>query len=73
MKLSARNQLPGKVVAVKNGTVMSEVVVDIGGHQLVSVISTGAATELGLAPGMKVFVVVKSTEVMIGLPEPVRM
>jgi molybdopterin-binding protein len=73
MKLSARNQIPGKVVSVKNGAVMTEVVVDIGGHQLVSVISTGAANELALAPGTKVFVVVKSTEVMIGLPDPVKM
>ena len=32
MALSARNQFPGKVVTVRNGAVMSEVVIDIGGR-----------------------------------------
>ena len=30
MELSARNQLPGRVAAIKFGEVMAEVVVDIG-------------------------------------------
>ena len=44
MALSARNQFRGKVVSVRGGSVMSEVVIDIGGGlQIVSLISTSSA------------------------------
>lgn len=65
MKLSARNQIEGTVKALKLGTVMAEVVIDIGGHELVSAITRGSAEELGLAEGQTVTVVVKATEVML--------
>src|SRR5260221_7429769 len=49
MALSARNQFPGKVVSIKAGAVMAEVVIDIGGgHQIVSLISAGSAKRLRL-------------------------
>jgi molybdopterin-binding protein len=66
MELSARNQLPGTVKSVKTGAVMAEVVVDIGGHEIVAAITAGSAEKLGLAPGESVIVLVKATEVMIG-------
>jgi len=65
MPLSARNQLKGKVVSVKLGTVMSEVVVDIGGQEMVAAITRESAETLGLKKGNRVTVVVKSTDVMI--------
>lgn len=66
MKLSARNQLPGEVVSVKEGAVMAEVVVKLdGGPEVVSVITLTSAQNLGLAPGVRVHVVVKATEVML--------
>ena len=65
MPLSARNQLKGKVVSVKLGTVMSEVVVDIGGQEMVAAITRGSADTLSLKKGNRVTVVVKSTHVMI--------
>ncbi|WP_038039070.1 TOBE domain-containing protein [Thermorudis peleae] len=66
MRISARNQLRGTVKAVKHGTVVSEVVLDIGnGQELVSVITRESAEQLGLAPGMAVVAIIKSTEVMI--------
>ena len=65
MPLSARNQLKGKVVSVKLGTVMSEVVVDIGGQEMVAAITRASAETLGLKKGNRVTVVVKSTDVMI--------
>jgi molybdopterin-binding protein len=74
MRISARNQLPGTVLSVKHGAVMTEVVVEIGGgQQLVSVISTGSAKELDIKEGAKVYVIVKSTEVMIGVNDPVKL
>jgi molybdopterin-binding protein len=49
MALSARNQFKGKVLSVKNGAVMSEVVLDIGGgHEIVSLISVSSARRLKL-------------------------
>ena len=68
MEISARNQLPGTVKSVKNGTVMSEVVVDVAGHEVVSAITTGSAEALALKAGVSVVVIVKATEVVIGRP-----
>ena len=65
MALSARNQLPGTVESINLGGVMAEVIVTVGEHRIVSVITRGSAEELGLAVGDEVTVVIKSTEVMI--------
>jgi molybdopterin-binding protein len=66
MELSARNQLPGKIKSVKLGTIMAEVVIDVGGHEVVAEISRGSATRLKLKKGDAVKAIIKSTEVIIG-------
>ena len=66
MQLSARNQLKGTVVSVTGGTVMAEVVVDIGGQEVVSAITRGSVEKLALAEGDEVTVLIKATEVMLG-------
>ena len=63
--LSARNQLKGTIKSVKLGNVMAEVVVDVGGLEIVSAITKGSAESLGLKEGDAVTAVIKSTEVMI--------
>jgi molybdopterin-binding protein len=63
--LSARNQLRGTVKSVKLGTVMAEVVVDVGGNEIVSAITRGSAEGLGLSEGTAVTVVIKATEVLL--------
>jgi molybdopterin-binding protein len=63
--LSARNQLPAKITSVKLGNVMAEVVMTVGGVELVSAITRGSAEQLGLKAGDSVKAVIKSTEVMI--------
>ncbi len=65
MKLSARNQLAGKVKSVNLGTIMSEVVVQVGGQEVVAAITRGSAESLQLKAGDDVTVVIKSTDVMI--------
>jgi molybdopterin-binding protein len=65
MTLSARNQFPGKIVSVKHGAVMSEVVIDIGGHEIVSLISVSSAKRMKLKKGGSAVAVIKSTEVII--------
>ncbi len=65
MALSARNQLTGTVKSVKLGTIMAEVVVDVGGNEIVSAITRGSAEALGLSEGTPVTVVIKATEVLL--------
>ncbi len=68
MKISARNVLFGRVKSVTLGMVSAEVVVELsGGDEIVSVITKRSAEELGLAEGKEVSVVIKATNVMIGL------
>ncbi|MDD2214134.1 MAG: TOBE domain-containing protein [Oscillospiraceae bacterium] len=70
MKLSARNQLKGKVVDITNGAVNAIVVIDIGGGNRISAtISIAAVKELGLAPGKDAYAVIKATSVMVGVDD----
>jgi molybdopterin-binding protein len=63
--LSASNQLKGTVKSVKMGTVMAEVVIDIGGQELVSAITAGSAHALSLTEGKEVIAIIKATEVLV--------
>jgi molybdate transport system regulatory protein len=65
VRLSARNQLPGKVVTTKLGTIMAEVVVEIEPSTVVAAITCSSVEALDLKPGDSVKVIVKATEVMI--------
>ncbi len=66
MATSARNQLSGTIVSVSLGAVMAEVVVDVGGQQVVAAITKDSAERLGLAEGGQVTAIIKATDVMIG-------
>jgi molybdate transport system regulatory protein len=66
MALSARNQFPGRIVSLKMGAVMAEVVIEItGGHRIVSLISASSARRLKLKKGGPATAVIKATEVII--------
>jgi molybdopterin-binding protein len=65
MQLSARNQLKGTVAGVTSGAVMAEVVVDIGGQEVVAAITRTSAENLSLTVGDDVTVVIKATEVIL--------
>ncbi len=64
--LSARNQLKGTVRSVKLGQVMAEVVIAVGGNEVVSLISRASAENMKLKVGDQVTAVIKATEVMVG-------
>lgn len=68
MQISARNQLKGTIKSVRTGTIMAEVIVDVGGQEVVSAITKASVEGLGLKEGEQVVVVIKSTEVMIAKP-----
>ena len=68
MKLSARNQLKGKVVKVTTGAVNSEVILELaGGVQVVSIITNESAKNLGLAAGKEAYAVIKASNVMVAV------
>ncbi|GAA1923710.1 hypothetical protein GCM10009737_26690 [Nocardioides lentus] len=70
MRLSTRNQLPGTVVSVTTGEAMAVVKVRLdGGEHITSSITRDAVADLGLAEGSKVTVLVKSTEVALGVED----
>jgi len=63
--LSARNQFKGMVKSVKLGTVMAEVLIEVNGLEMVSLISRASATSMNLKNGDSVTAIIKSTEVMV--------
>jgi len=66
VKLSARNQLKGRVKSVEHGAVNSEVVLELAdGTAIVSIITRASAEGLGLEPGSEAYAVVKASHVMI--------
>jgi molybdopterin-binding protein len=67
MKLSARNQLKGRIVGVTRGATTSHVRVDIGGAVVTGSITNEAVDELKLATGQDAYAVIKASDVMIAI------
>jgi molybdopterin-binding protein len=68
MRISARNVLKGKIKAIGPGAVNSEITVILpGGQELVSVITKNSAETLQLQTGKDVYVIIKASNVMIGV------
>jgi molybdopterin-binding protein len=67
MKLSARNQIPGKIVQVRKGQTTSHVQIDVGhGVIITASITNEAVDELALKPGDQAVAVIKASDVMVG-------
>ncbi len=67
LKLSARNNLEGKVVAVEKGVITAKVKIEVKAPTTITAVITKEAVEdLDLKVGDKVTAIVKSTEVIIG-------
>lgn len=68
MKISARNCIEGKVVAIHDGPVSTEVTVETpAGERIVSSITTTSAKALGLKVGSKAYAVIKASNVMVAV------
>lgn len=67
MKLSARNQIAGKITAIEEGAVNAIVRMDANGTTVTGTISMAAVKDLGLAVGKEAVAVIKATEMMVGL------
>ncbi|MGZ4591874.1 MAG: TOBE domain-containing protein [Actinomycetes bacterium] len=66
---SARNRFRGIVTRVTKDTVMAQVELQAGPFRVVSLMSREAADELGLEPGVVAVAAVKSTSVVVEIPE----
>ena len=66
LKISARNQFPGKVAKVEKGAVNSIVTLDTKVGTVSATISNGAVADLGLEEGKDAVAVIKATAVMMG-------
>src|ERR1700676_4418872 len=64
-KISGRNQLMGRVVAIKFSGFLAQVTMAIGEQHITSIITADAAKEMRLKPGERAAALIKSTEVMI--------
>jgi molybdopterin-binding protein len=64
-RVSGRNQLVGRIGAVRISGLMAEVEISIGGQQITSIITARSAREMQLKPGQTAAALIKATEVMI--------
>ena len=69
MKLSARNQIPARVVAINAGEAIANVELDAGGVRLVASVTVEAVRDLGIAEGREVTAVIKASDVLLGVAE----
>jgi molybdopterin-binding protein len=68
MKLSARNILKGTVKSVEIGAVNAEVTIELAPSlEVISIITKKSCQNLGLEVGKEANVVVKASNVMIGI------
>ena len=64
-RVSGRNQLVGRIDAVRISGLMAEIAISIGGQQITSIITSRSAREMQLKPGQTAAALIKATEVMI--------
>lgn len=72
MKLSARNVIPGKVVAIQKGATTAHVRIEIAAGNgtsqvLTSSITNEAVDELGLTVGGPAYAVIKASDVLVAV------
>jgi molybdopterin-binding protein len=65
MKLSARNQLKGRIVEVRKGQTTAHVRLEVNGTLITASITNEAVDELRLANGQDAYAVIKASDVMI--------
>jgi molybdopterin-binding protein len=64
-KVSGRNQLIGRVVALKFSGLLAQVTMSFGEQHITAIITADAAKEMRLKVGERAAALIKSTEVMI--------
>ena len=67
MKISARNQLKGRILEVRKGATTAHVRIDIGGQVVTAAITNEAVDDLKLASGKSAYAIIKASDVMIAV------
>lgn len=67
MKLSARNQLKGRITNILKGATTSHITIDVSGTVITSAITNEAVADLGLEVGKVAYAVIKASSVMVGV------
>ncbi|MBB6013350.1 molybdopterin-binding protein [Aquamicrobium lusatiense] len=68
MKISARNQIRGKIIEVSKGATTAHVRIEIGGGAIITAsITNEAVDELKLREGVEAYAVVKASDVMVAV------
>jgi len=68
MRISARNQIKGRIVEVRKGTTTAHVRIEIAaGLVITSSITNEAVDDLGLKVGDAAYAVIKASDVMVAL------
>jgi molybdopterin-binding protein len=68
VKLSARNQLSGTIVAITKGTTTAHVKIEVSpGAVITAAITNESVDALGLAVGSPATAIIKASDVMIGV------
>lgn len=65
MEESIRNQLPGTIKSIVEGSVLSEILIETAIGEVASVITTRSVQEMNLQIGDRVFALVKATNVSV--------
>ncbi len=66
MQISARNQLAGRIRAIRLDGIMAEVEIELPGDQtIVAAITRASVERMGLRQGDEVSAIIKSTEVLV--------
>jgi molybdopterin-binding protein len=65
MKLSARNQIPARITAIKAGEAIANVELDANGVRMVASITVEAVSQLGLTEGSNVIAIIKASDVIV--------
>lgn len=63
--ISGRNKLLGTITEIKFDGLLAQVVLEVAGQTMTSIITRNACRELGLKKGVAAYALVKATEVMI--------
>jgi molybdopterin-binding protein len=68
MKISARNQIPGKIVGITKGATTAHVKINIGGSTVITASITNEAVDgLQLKTGCAATIIIKASDVMVGV------
>lgn len=66
MKISARNQVPGKVKSIRAGAVNDEIAIEIAaGQQIIAIITESSTKNLGLTEGSDVVALIKASSIVL--------